>query len=304
MKKQKIFDIVATVLAILAVLLAAAAIWTVLTTQKGQAPQLGGMSILRVVSGSMEPKIPERSVAFVKRTDPADLKVGDVISFYSNDPAIKGEINTHRVAEIGKQNGRRYFITKGDANSIRDPYTVYEEDVIGRVVFSSVLFGWFVNIAAGKFGYVFLVLIPLLFIVIFNIGDIIHIIRREANEEVRRELETEMRRQAKAARDPETETHRQAKAAGEPETETHRQAKTAGDPETEMRRQAKTSGDPETEMRRQAKASGDPETEMRRQAKASGDPETEMRRQAKAAGDPETEMRRRKEAGTQAGARE
>lgn len=191
MSKKRVIDAAVTIVAIAAILMAMMAIWTVLTTKKGEAPQLGGISILRVVSGSMEPNIKEKAVVFVKETDPDKLKEGDVISFYSNDPAIKNEINTHRIVDIGTEDGRRYFTTKGDANALRDPYAVYDSDLVGKVVFSSSLMGWFVNIAASKYGYVFLVLVPLLFIVLFNIGDIVHIIRSEVEEEVRKELEDE-----------------------------------------------------------------------------------------------------------------
>jgi len=191
-KTSKWIDIAVTAAAVGAIVIAIAALWTVLTTEKGDAPQLWGISLLRVVSGSMEPNIPEGAVVFVKETDPKDLEEGDVISFYSRDPAIMGEINTHRIAEVGTdEKGRLCFITKGDANAIKDPYVVYGENLLGKVVFSSALFGSFVSVAASKYGYIFLVLAPLLLIVIFNIGDIVNIIRSEAEAELDRESEHE-----------------------------------------------------------------------------------------------------------------
>ena len=39
----------------------------------------------------------------------------------------------HRIDEIIKQDGEYYFYTKGDANSKRDNYVIYEEMIVGTV---------------------------------------------------------------------------------------------------------------------------------------------------------------------------
>lgn len=48
----------------------------------------------------MEPSIHEGDYIYIKRTDTDSLKAGDIISFYSQDDSIKGEINTHRISEV------------------------------------------------------------------------------------------------------------------------------------------------------------------------------------------------------------
>ena len=64
-----------------------------------------GFSLLRVLSGSMEPEIPEQSMLLIRATEPEALAVGDVISFFSPDPSLNGALNTHRIAAIVQTEG-------------------------------------------------------------------------------------------------------------------------------------------------------------------------------------------------------
>ncbi|MBR1393318.1 MAG: signal peptidase I [Ruminococcus sp.] len=80
-----------------------------------------------VVSPSMEPAIPVRSVCFVnERTPLEEVKVGEVISFEMSD----GMPATHRVVSI---DGGEYT-TKGDANQTEDNSPVTKDNYIGKTV--------------------------------------------------------------------------------------------------------------------------------------------------------------------------
>ena len=57
----------------------------------GKTASIFGYSVLKVVSGSMEPSIHEGDYIYIKRTDTDSLKAGDIISFYSQDDSIKGQ---------------------------------------------------------------------------------------------------------------------------------------------------------------------------------------------------------------------
>lgn len=189
--KYKIIDGIVTVIAIVAIVFAMMALWTVLTTEKGEAPKLLGCSVLRVVTGSMEPEIPQGSVVVSKETDPEELQVGDVISYYSRDPVIKGQINTHRISEIDESGAETLYVTKGDANNLNDFYAVHKEDILGKVVLCSTLLGQFVKIATSKVGFFLIVILPLLFIIIYNLRDIVRTIRKEAQADYEQERENE-----------------------------------------------------------------------------------------------------------------
>ena len=89
---------------------------TVVMTPAGQVPEVMGFSILQVLTGSMEPTIPEGSMLLIRRTDPNTLTEGDIISFYSPDPSLDGALNTHRIVGVDQSGEELRFTTKGDAN--------------------------------------------------------------------------------------------------------------------------------------------------------------------------------------------
>lgn len=103
---------------------------------KGNAPAIFGYRILHVISGSMEPEIENGSYIIIKEVDASELQVGDVITFISEEPAIYGMYNTHRIYDICKDTytGETLFITKGDAHEDTDAYPVSVEQIVGKLV--------------------------------------------------------------------------------------------------------------------------------------------------------------------------
>ena len=102
---------------------------------RGEVPKIGGYSIMKIISGSMEDEIPEGSYILIREIDPDEVGEGDIITFYSSDYMIYGLPNTHRVVEPPViTDGKIEFVTKGDANPINDKVTAKGEDLIGIYV--------------------------------------------------------------------------------------------------------------------------------------------------------------------------
>lgn len=156
---------------------------TVVMTKAGEAPNILGYSLFRVMTGSMEPTIPVDSLIAVQRVAPGELAVNDVISFYSNDPSLMGAVNTHRIIGIEDRDGRLYFSTKGDANNVEDRYTTSEDDVIGKVVFSSYSLGKAVRLISNPLLFVPLIILPLLFMFGHSIYESVVLAKKLAREE-------------------------------------------------------------------------------------------------------------------------
>jgi len=101
----------------------------------GKVPSFFGKSYVRIISPSMEPEIPTGSYILVKKIKPEDVKVGDVILFYSSDENIYMKPNTHRVVEINFDDDNKYsFVTKGDNNPINDSTSALGDNLIGVYV--------------------------------------------------------------------------------------------------------------------------------------------------------------------------
>lgn len=169
---KKIRSHIATIIVVMALLFTVIVAFTIFTTQPGKAPVIMGYSMMRVVSGSMEPEIPTGALILVKTCEASEVAEGDVISFYSRDVSIAGQINTHRVVGIEFDGVQYQFETKGDANLNADAFAVYGEDLIGKVVGVSGLLGMLASLVGSRVGMLILIVIPLAIIFIINLKDV------------------------------------------------------------------------------------------------------------------------------------
>ena len=179
--------------AIALILVSVFVLLSVVLTPAGQVPQVLGYSVFRVMTGSMEPEIRSDSLLVVKKTPPEEISPGDVISFFSPDPALEGAVNTHRVVWIEEENGEIRFITKGDANLIEDTYPVEESALVGKAVFKSYGLGKAVSLLSTPLVFGVIVLLPLLIILLMNLYRAVRIAadiaKKEEEEAVRKALE-------------------------------------------------------------------------------------------------------------------
>ncbi len=90
--------------------------------------QRGGVRLLAVASGSMEPAIPAGSLIVVLAK--GSYSAGDIISFNKAD---EKSVITHRIIRIEEDNGRIGYFTKGDQNEEEDKDPVYSNEVAGKV---------------------------------------------------------------------------------------------------------------------------------------------------------------------------
>lgn len=89
-----------------------------------------------IVTPSMVPTIKIDDAIVVKRVDNDKYKVGDIITFNSNDAHYEGLAVTHRIVEKQKLNeDTSVYTTKGDNNKMIDPASVKTEDIYGKVLF-------------------------------------------------------------------------------------------------------------------------------------------------------------------------
>lgn len=94
-----------------------------------------GYAPVVVYSGSMEPRIPVGSLAVTKAVPALNIEVGDVITFA--DPYVAHKLVTHRVVQIVERPNRApAYRTKGDANTVRDPWLVALPNDVGRFEFA------------------------------------------------------------------------------------------------------------------------------------------------------------------------
>lgn len=137
----------------------------------GGAPQIFGHQVYIVYGGSMSPTFEAGSVVIVQPVDPADIKVGDIITFGEEGSVY----TTHRVTQVHDSGSNLSFTTRGDANEVEDPGVVAADEVRGRVVAAVPYLGYMLDFVRSKNGLLFLIIIPGLVIIVLEVIKIFRI---------------------------------------------------------------------------------------------------------------------------------
>ena len=120
---------------------------------------LGGRSYT-VMSGSMEPRIKTGDVVGEEKIAPAEMRSGDIVTF--QDPETTGRMITHRVRSVREVAGVYSVVTKGDANTTLERWTIPADGHLGRVRYRVAHVGRLLVFTRGPAGILMLVVLPAL----------------------------------------------------------------------------------------------------------------------------------------------
>ena len=180
---KKFFLTLTNIISVLLIAASVVILCLVVFTKQGETPSLGGYTVFRITTGSMKPAYDVDTLILVKKTDPSEIQVGDVISFYSADPALDGAVNTHRVIAV-EQGGEEWnYTTQGDANNTPDQYGTDSRALIGKVVASSLVLGKLARLVSNPLVFVPVILIPLAVILISNMVRTVRLAGKIARDE-------------------------------------------------------------------------------------------------------------------------
>lgn len=155
------------------------------------------ISLYTIVSPSMEPTIMVYDVIIDTRvTKDEDLKIGDIITFYSNTIDTGGYTVTHRIEDIYESNGIKYYTTKGDNNIDADSGIITIDNIVGKCRFVIPSIGKMQMFITSRAGWILIILIPALGIIIIDIKKLIKIFRiKEQIEDIPQIKEVELIRE-------------------------------------------------------------------------------------------------------------
>ena len=118
-----------------------------------------------------------------KRVDDYSLKIGDIITFNSNDSFYKGLTITHRIIGIQQlSDGSKVYRTKGDNNVLPDSSLVHLDHVYGRVFFKIPKLGYIKNFVSSTGGFIISIVIPILFVILYEVFRIKKLIKLQDAE--------------------------------------------------------------------------------------------------------------------------
>ncbi len=184
---NRISNIIVAVITVIALIFV---IYVMVCSSRGKAVNVFGKSVLKVVTGSMEPSIHVGDYIVVEKTDADNLMKDDIISFYSEQSDIRGLLVTHRI--VGKADDGSY-ITKGDANPVSDTVTVQKDKIVGKYKGKARFFIWVSSFMNVKKVLLLLVVIPILIVSIYEAKTVVKLGREITEKE---KMTPEERREA------------------------------------------------------------------------------------------------------------
>lgn len=133
MKGKKILKVIVDVLVWIIIILAASVTLITLTSREKGVSKIFGYVPLNIQTSSMEPTFYPGDLLiakeYVNEQNGADLKEGDVITFFTVEQN-QTIINTHRISRVISVNGMTSFVTKGDNVNHEDEKQVAPGDII------------------------------------------------------------------------------------------------------------------------------------------------------------------------------
>ncbi|MBQ4104964.1 MAG: signal peptidase I [Clostridia bacterium] len=147
-------------------------------------PNLFGYGLLRVSSESMEPELTIGDIVLVKKTDPAELKKCDVISYNGEKGPYTDKTVTHQIVEEPyEKDGLYYFTTRGIKTGCLDDPEIDETQIIGLVKCRIPIIGTLYDFFSKWYGMVALAAMVL---IIFS-SEIIGFVNRFRKDELENE---------------------------------------------------------------------------------------------------------------------
>ncbi len=144
------------------------------------APLLLGFTFNTIISESMKPALKLGGVVGLKKVEPEEIQVGDIIGLKM--AGMKTPV-CHRVVEVIEMEKGIGFRTQGDAVEEADAWVVRPENLLGKVIFHVPWVGYAADYIKTPYGFALLIGAPAALLVGGEIGSII----RAAREKTARE---------------------------------------------------------------------------------------------------------------------
>ena len=147
-KKNLLWTVLSYIIITIVILFAIAAILSKLS--------IGGIQLLTVRSGSMEPTIKTGSLILIKSAN--NYAIGDIVTYKSStDP---NEKITHRIVDMSTDKGITQYRTEGDANDVADSISVRQDQIVGKELFTVPYIGYPIGYARTVPGLIIIVIVP------------------------------------------------------------------------------------------------------------------------------------------------
>lgn len=157
-------------------------LFIVITKISGGVPSLFGHQMYVIVSPSMSPEINVGDVIVSKKYENEPLAVGDVVQYIGKYGDIDGKIITHKIISIDGEGSDATIVTQGVANAEPDR-PINASDVIAVMKYKTVIIGPLYRVFSSTAGFIFLVMLPLAAMIVFEIVNLVIDLKKEREKE-------------------------------------------------------------------------------------------------------------------------
>ena len=204
--RNKVWNTVVNVVLILLILLGIFCSLTAFVAKSGSGvPSFFGIRPFSIQTESMEPFFDKGDLIIdVAVKDPAELQVGDVITFWT---VIQGErvLNSHRIIQIDDYENYLSFVTKGDNNSVEDSLTVHQAEIVGKYVTHIPDAGTVIDFLQTGTGFLLVIVIPCGLFFIYQLIIFFKALFSYQAEKLRLQYQAEMNQQREGSHAKEEE---------------------------------------------------------------------------------------------------
>lgn len=205
-KSRKVLNTVINVILIVAIVVAVIATYVSFVSTSGNGvPNIFGLRLLSIQTDSMYPTIDPGDLVIatevkdlsslrpriVDKEDPSKvIYEGDIITYWT---VINGErvLNTHRIVNVYDGGGYLIFQTKGDNNTLEDPLTVHESEVVGQYKTKIPGVGKVFDYLQTSVGFLIVVVIPVFLFFLFHVVQFFRVLFEYQNVKNRIKYEQE-----------------------------------------------------------------------------------------------------------------
>ena len=191
-KGKRILNAIVNSILVVAIALAALCTYVSYVSTSGNGvPSILGIRMFSIQTESMYPTLLPGDLIFDTAVkNPDDLRAGDIITYWT---VINGErvLNTHRIHEVYDGGGYLIFATKGDNNTIADPLTVHESEIVGKYSFRVSGIGKVFDYLQTSTGFLIVIVIPVFLFFLFHLVQFFRVLFEYQNVKNRIKYEQE-----------------------------------------------------------------------------------------------------------------
>ncbi len=144
----------------------------------------GDYTLFIVDNDSLEPNFKKNDIVIVKKGKETDYNIGDYLFFYMGNKEIKSFINLGQVTMIDRVDRAEDLFT---FDTLNVSYGNIMGGANGAIVWHKI--GLILRIVESRWGFMFIIILPTLYLVVYQIYGIALEVKKESKKELSREEE-------------------------------------------------------------------------------------------------------------------